>query len=268
MNKLEVSTTIKVGHPEVIELSAPTGVISGLHLQIDASGTDPGSITRKVGTTTLPAVSNSSGTSMPQLVPSPWDDGWFGNSERIIIRPTDWMAGGPSNATGPYVDAAMSWHDFGGNSKPTLFKTLKIPPVTPYHYPYWTATAVIPNGYRIKPTGTWRVNTVTTNRSNFNGGLAYSQWYVSVSYITTQSNQTDSSGCSEMIDVGGSIVGSTTDRDNYNNPFDTDILSNSTKKALIYGRGYSYVIVRSKLHIVLSNSQAGIASGYIDIERY
>ena len=201
-------------------------------------------------------------------MPSPWNDGWFGNSQRIIIRPQDWFAGGPPGGGGPFVGHRIAWHNFGGNSNYTLYKTLAVPPTGSYSYPYWLATAIIPNGYRIKPGGRWRVNTVSDDRANFNGGVGYSQWHVEVSYVSTKTNQTDSSGCSEMVEIGGSTVSPTTNRENYDNPFDADILTDSTKRALIYGRGYSYVIIRSKLHIVLSNANEGIADGYIDIERY
>ena len=264
---LTASSDIKVGNPVVIDLSGSSGTMTGLHLKIEPSGS-PGTIVRDLSTNSLPNVSNSSGTAMTQLVPSPWNDGWFGNSQRIIIRPQDWMAGGAPNSGGPFVDDRITWNEFGGNSKPTLYKTLMIPPTGQYGYPYWLATAIIPNGYRIKPDGTWRVNTVSDDRANFNGGVGYSQWHVEVSYVSTKTNQIDSSGCSEMVEIGGSTVSSTTDRDNYDNPFDTDILTDSTKRALIYGRGYSYVIIRSKLHIVLSNANEGIGDGYIDIERY
>ena len=272
VNDLTSNTYIKVGNPPVIDLSGTSGTITGLNLKIDPSGqvgsapgATPGTITRCFGTT-IQAIQNSSGTDMSGAS-TPWNDGFFGNSERIIIRPSDWMAGGPPNGGGPFVDDRITWYKFGGNSSPTLYKTLMIPPTSPYGYPYWVATAIIPNGFRIKTNGgKWRVNTVSDNRSNFNGQIGYSQWEVFVSYVSTSTSQSDSSGCSEMLSIGGRVVGSTLDRDNYNNPFNSSLTT--AEKTLTYGNGYSYVVIRSKLHIVLSNAQEGIASAFIDIERY
>ena len=272
VNDLTSNTYIKVGNPPVIDLSGTSGTITGLNLKIDPSGqvgsapgATPGTITRCFGTT-IPAIQNSSAIGMSGAS-TPWNDGFFGNSERIIIRPSDWMAGGPPNGGGPFVGDRITWYKFGGNLSPTLYKTLKIPPTGNFGYPYWVATAIIPNGFRIKTNGgKWRVNTVSDNRSNFNGQVGYSQWEVFVSYVSTSTSQSNSSGCSEMLSIGGRVVGSTLDRDNYNNPFNSTITT--AEKTLTYGNGYSYVVIRSKLHIVLSNAQEGIASAFIDIERY
>ena len=57
----------------------------------------------------------------------------------------------------------------------------------------------------------------------FNGQVGYSQWEVFVSYVSTSTSQSNSSGCSEMLSIGGSSVGSTLDRDNYNNPFNSTL---------------------------------------------
>lgn len=272
VNDLTSNTYIKVGNPPVIDLSGTSGTITGLNLKIDPSGqvgsapgATPGTITRCFGTT-IQAIKNSSGIGMSGAS-TPWNDGFFGNSERIIIRPSDWMAGGPPNGGGPFVDDRITWYKFGQNTSPTLYKTLMIPPTGQYGYPYWVATAIIPNGFRIKTNGgKWRVNTVSDNRSNFNGQIGYSQWEVFVSYVSTSTSQSNSSGCSEMLSIGGKVVGSTLDRDNYNNPFNSTLTT--AEKTLTYGNGYSYVVIRSKLHIVLSNAQEGIASAFIDIERY
>jgi len=234
-------------------------------LDLGLSGFTRGQITRHVGP--APTVTSSGGTNMTQLQPSPWHDGWLGNSQRMVLPPNLWVTGGPTPG-GPYETHKFVTHAFSPNTSPTYYATLYKPPLAPMNYPYWSICIQIPNGYRLNPDGHWRVNTVTDDRPNFNGGVGYVQFSVYASYMSTSTTNSDpigvATGYSEMTPVGGTIVGPTTDRDNHDNPFDAGV---STVGAG-WGQGFNYVIIQTKVAPVLSYALEGLAEAYIDIVRY
>jgi len=237
--------------------------LTGNGVNVGIPGRRQGQITRFAGT--APAVTSTGGVVMNHLQASPWRDGHFGNSERMILPPTKWVTGGPSNSGGPFETSKISMYTFAPNTAPTLFQTLYRPPIRPFTYPYWYMCIVIPNGYKLKSDGHWRVNTVTDDRPNFNGRVGYIQFSVYGSYLSTKTTNTDkniSSGCSEMILIGGKTVGN--DRDNTNNSFDAPGMS----MGISYGQGYNYIVIATKLPCVLSSSNEGFAEAFIDIERY
>ncbi len=234
-------------------------------LDLGLSGFTRGQITRYVGP--APTVTSSGGTVMTQLQPSPWHDGWFGNSQRMILPPNLWTTGGPTPG-GPYETHKFVTRAFAPNTSPTYYVTLYKPPISPMNYPYWSMCIQIPNGYRLNPDGRWRVNTVTDDRPNFNGGVGYVQFSVYASYMSTFTTNSDpvgvATGYSDMTPVGGTVVGPTTDRDNHANPFDAGISATGES----YGQGFSYVIIQTKVNPHLSSAHDGLAEAYIDIVRY
>jgi len=269
--------TDKISHIPNTEYSLATGDITIDHgnlklecgltnngLELGVAGMTQGRITRYVGA--APGVTSTGGTNMTQLQPSPWHDGWFGNSQRMVLPPNLWVTGGPTPG-GPYETHKFVTRVFTPNTLPTYYATLYKPPISPMNYPYWSMCIQIPNGYRLKQDGTWRVNTVTDDRPNFNGGVGYVQFEVYASYMstfTTNSDPAGSSGCSEMVRVGGGVVGPTTDRDNHDNPFDAGVSTVGEG----WGQGYNYVIIQTKVAPVLSSAHDGFAEAYIEIERY
>ena len=238
-------------------------------LELGVAGLTRGRITRYVSSA-APPVTSSGGTNMTQLQPSPWHDGWFGNAQRMVLPPNLWVTGGPTPG-GPYETHKFVTRVFGTNLLPTYYTTLYKPPISPMNYPYWSMCIQIPNGYRLNPDGNWRVNTATDDRPAFNGGVGYVQFSVYASYMSTFTTNADpagvATGYSEMIPVGGSIVGPTTDRDNHDNPFDAGV---STVGAG-WGQGFNYVIIQTKPTVgapVLASAHDGFCEAYIDIVRY
>ena len=79
-----------------------------------------------------------------------------------------------------------------------------------------------------------------------------------MSRFTTNSDLAHSSNCSELISVG---IG----RDNTDN----NIIGAPTgHKGLEYGQGYNYVVITTVTNPVLTSSNEGLGSAFIEIERY
>ena len=230
---------------------------NGIH--IGSPGKVGGHITRYAGP--APAITSSAGVQMTHMYPHHHCDGWLGNCERIVQGPQHWHTGGPSNVSGPYESHKISLYKFGKNAHPTIFKTLYKPPLNQMNYPYWYMFFPLPTAYKIKNDGKWRVNTVTDNRTAFNNNKKYIEFEIFVSYMsrfTTNSDLAHSSNCSELISVG---IG----RDNTDN----NIIGAPTgHKGLEYGQGYNYVVITTVTNPVLTSSNEGLGSAFIEIERY
>ena len=266
----------KISHIPNTEFNISTGDISvdfgnlyiksglgGNGIHIGESGKTQGHITRYTGA--APAITSTGKIIMNHMQSSAWSDGYHGNSERMVLPPTMWVTGGPSNVSGPYETSKISMYTFAPNKNPTIFQTLYKPPTGTMNYPYWHMCIVIPNGYRLKNDGKWRVNTVTDDRPKFNGGVGYIQFYIYASYMSRHTTNNDpkiSTGCSELTIVGG--YAAPNDRDNTDNTFDGPGIGTGVD----YGQGYNYVVIATKLHCILSSSQEGFAEAFIEIERY
>ena len=237
--------------------------LGGNGIFVGEPGKKKGHITRYSGP--APAITSSAGVQMTHMQPHHHCDGHHGNSERMVQGPQHWCTGGPSNRNGPFETHKISMYTFGKNKNPTIFKTLYKPPLAPMNYPYWYMFFELPTGYKLKNDGKWRVNTVTDDRPQFHGGVSYIQFDVHASYMsrfTTNTDPAHSSGCSELIHVGGATIGN--DRDNADNTFDGPGMGTGVE----YGQGYNYVVISTKVPCVLSSSQEGFAEAFIEIERY